>query len=339
MATTLERLLWKTLWVSFDLPEEELLLFGILKETPPGGLIFFRRHWNNTAELLSLLRNLLLHSREPPQTALDEEGGPVRRLPPDLPAFPSPEEWGNKDPQDLYRGAKELGLLLRSLGFSLNLAPVADSCPHRQVPPVLKGRLFKTQPEFSPPYIRAFVRGMKAGRVATCLKHFPNHGLVSEDSHEVLPRLELPYEEVKSTSFPPFYAGVVAGAECLMLAHILWTTLDPRKPLSVSERAVATVRTDLSFSGLILSDDLEMKALGGYRRDDLVIEAIASGVNGILFCKNLAPVIALVGEIISEIERSSALKERLRQTAYLHNRLQKPQIPDPSRLTLPQRTW
>lgn len=335
LGSELLRSVWKSLWVSFE-PDEFSLLQGLLRETPPGGIVFFRRHWDSREELISRMEGILRFVSEPPQTALDEEGGRVRRLPPDLPAFPSPEAWGRGDPRELERSAGELAFLLRSLGFSLNLAPVVDSSPD-EPSPLLRSRLFSPDPQKALPYIRAFIRGMRAGGIATCLKHFPNHGLVQEDSHEVLPRLDLPYDKVRESSFLPFRKGIEEGAEFLMMAHILWTPLDPSFPMSISSKAVDIVRKELNFQGMILTDDLEMGALKTYEREDLLIRAIASGVNGVLYCQRLERVLPLVDLLVHEVERSPALKRRIRENAERWRQLRRPSPPEGR--TIPLSGW
>jgi beta-N-acetylhexosaminidase len=270
-------------------------------------------------------------SLDPPQTAIDEEGGAVHRLPPDLPTFPSPESWGDKDPRELERVARRFASLLRGLGFSVNLAPVVDSCKG-EPSDLLKSRLFSPDPVMALPYIRAFIRGMRWGGMATCLKHFPNHGLVIEDSHKTLPQLDLDVEEVRQTSFLPFLEGVKERAEFLMLAHILWTPIDPRFPVSASRRAVEIVRKELEFSGIILTDDMEMGALKRYEREELLIRALVSGVNGVLYCGKLEGVLPLAEILIHEAERSSSLREYLKENTERWKRLKPPDLPNPEKI-------
>lgn len=326
MNSPLARTAFRSLWVSFQ-PQEQGLLLKILKETPPGGVIFFRRHFRSKEELIELLSAILKAAQAPLVTALDEEGGEVRRLPPDLPAFPAPRVWGGYPPQELERASALLGGLLRSLGFSLNLAPVVDSC-EGEPSPLLRTRLFHPDPEHALPYIRAFLQGMKSAGIATCLKHFPNHGLTREDSHETLPRITLPFDAVAPRSFLPFREGIGLGAETVMLAHLLWEAVDPRHPMSMSPRAVELLRKELAFPGVILSDDMDMEAMRSYPREDLLVEAIVNGVNGVLFCQALEPVLPAVELLIREGERSPALRRRLQENAERLRTLPPPQLPE-----------
>jgi len=316
-------LLHPSLWVSFSDEEEIPLLREILKKDPPGGIVLFRRHLPSLEETVSLLKKIQEWSGRKTQIAIDEEGGKVSRLPPPFPSFPSPREWEGKDPLLLESASESLACILKSLGFSLNLAPVVDEV---KVPsPLLQDRVFHPEGRYATPYIRAFIRGHKKHSVLVCLKHFPNHGLVEEDTHHAIGTIPFPKKEVEE-SWRGFRVGIEEGGEFVMLAHLLWKEVGDL-PTSVNEKVVKILRNDLHFQGMIIADDFTMKALDPFDRRELLLQGIAGGVNGFLFCGSLQETLTLVEDLYRETERSTVLRERLKETRERWNQLPPPSEP------------
>jgi beta-N-acetylhexosaminidase len=121
--------------------------------------------------------------------------------------------------------------------------------------------------------------------VAACGKHFPGHGDTSADSHLELPLVEQPPERLREVEFVPFRAAVEAGVATIMTAHVLVPSLDEEAPATLSKRIVSLLRDELRYEGVILSDDLEMKAIANqYTVPDAAVRAVAGGGDGVLVC-------------------------------------------------------
>jgi beta-N-acetylhexosaminidase len=122
--------------------------------------------------------------------------------------------------------------------------------------------------------------------VAACGKHFPGHGDTSVDSHLALPLVEHPPDRIRRVECVPFREAIRAGVAFIMTAHVLVPSIDENKPATLSPRIVRSMlREELAFPGVILSDDLEMKAIAAaYRVPDAAVEAIAAGCDALLIC-------------------------------------------------------
>ena len=151
----------------------------------------------------------------------------------------------------------------------------------------------------------AIVRGLQDNGVAACGKHFPGHGDTSVDSHLELPLVEHPPDRIRRVECVPFREAIRAGVAFIMTAHVLVPSLDEEKPATLSPRIVqALLREELGYDGVILSDDLEMKAIARtYAVPDAAVQAIAAGCDGLLICS---------GDIEAQAATLEALVQRSR---------------------------
>jgi beta-N-acetylhexosaminidase len=131
----------------------------------------------------------------------------------------------------------------------------------------------------------AIIRALQGEGIAACGKHFPGHGDTGTDSHLELPLVEHPPERLREVEFAPFRAAVEAGVATIMTAHVLVPSLDEEVPATLSKRIVGLLREELGYQGVILSDDLEMKAVAGrYTVPEAAVRAVAAGCDGVLIC-------------------------------------------------------
>src|SRR4029453_4636169 len=175
------------------------------------------------------------------------------------------------DVQLAERFARALASELRAVGITLDYAPVLDILTNPKNP-VIGDPALSAKAEDVSRLGTAIVRALQAEGVAACGKHFPGHGDTSTDSHLELPLLEHPIERLREVEFVPFKAAIEAQVAAIMTAHVFLPALDEERPATLSKRIVSgLLRDELAFNGLILSDDLEMKAVaaqyavpGGY---------------------------------------------------------------------------
>ncbi|MGM0818293.1 MAG: beta-N-acetylhexosaminidase [Actinomycetota bacterium] len=195
--------------------------------------------------------------------AVDEEGGRVARLGAvdaveRLPSARALADGG--DPAEVERLATELGTDLAGLGIDLNLAPVLD-VTGAAGGTVIGDRAYAADAERVARYGAAFAEGLRAGGVGAVGKHFPGHGRTTVDSHRTLPTVEASLEELRSTDLLAFRRAL-DHLDAVMTAHVVVTALDDELPASLSPAAHALLREDWGFDGLIVSDALEMGAIG-----------------------------------------------------------------------------
>jgi beta-N-acetylhexosaminidase len=133
---------------------------------------------------------------------------------------------------------------------------------------------------------RAIIMALEAEGIAACGKHFPGHGDTSTDSHHELPLIEHPPDRLYAIELVPFRAAIEAGVACIMTAHILIPALDEERPATLSPRIVnGLLKGELGYTGLVVSDDLEMRAISErYGIPDATVAAIAAGCDAVLMC-------------------------------------------------------
>ncbi|MBN2332926.1 MAG: beta-N-acetylhexosaminidase [Deltaproteobacteria bacterium] len=263
----------------------------VLSSAPPGGIILFSRNCP-TVEACKLLVGEIQelaarHGAAPLLIAIDQECGPVCRLREGFPEFPGAALLGEKNElADTASTAWKIGGCLKDLGVNLNLAPVADlACSGSAV---LAGRCFAADPGQVAAQVAAYIRGLQGSGIAACAKHFPGHGSVPGDSHTLLPTSDLSLESLQASHLQPFFAAIEANVKVIMTAHLQFTAIDPRWPVTFSRFFLNDLlRRRLGFSGVILSDDLDMAAVAG---DDLaatMVQGLSAGLDLVLWGRNM----------------------------------------------------
>ena len=272
--------------------ELELIRRGV------GGVVLFRRNVESPQQVAELSRTLKAATKTPLLVAIDQEGGRVQRLrAPYWTELPSMRRVGEIDAAGGLSGmngtaiAERLGRLvareLSACGIDYDYAPVldVDTNPNN---PVIADRSFSRDPARVARLGVAFAKGLEAGGVASCAKHFPGHGDTSQDSHKVLPRLAHDRERLWQVELVPFVAAARAGLASVMTAHVRFEAFD-RLPATLSPQALQLLRRDVGFQGACISDDLEMKAIAdSYGVVDGAELAISAGCDGVLVCHTLA---------------------------------------------------
>ncbi len=271
----------------------------------PGGVILFGRNIVNsdqTATLISDLKKLCEdETGVSPFVACDQEGGRVSRLPSDavaqrrdssekngLPQFPSSRKLADDgDEKRVKKTYAQMGLALKNLGFNLDFAPVLDLDTNSDNP-VIGDRSFGADPEKVTMMGRAAIQGLRSAGILTCAKHFPGHGDTSLDSHLNLPVDDRPAERFNRAELAPFRMAVTEDVEFIMTAHVMYPELDDKYPATLSRKILTDVlRAGMNYQGVIISDDMDMKAITGRYEDSEAAQlAMEAGVDHILSCRD-----------------------------------------------------
>src|SRR6476646_5533182 len=222
----------------------------------------------------------------PAWVSVDQEGGRVARLKAPFTEWPPMATLGRSgDLQLAELFARALAAELRAVGITLDYAPVLDIHTNPKNP-VIGDRALAEKAEDVARLGSAIVRALQGAGIAACGKHFPGHGDTSTDSHFELPLVEHPPDRIRRVEFVPFKAAIDAGVATIMTAHVLVPSLDEQRPASLSRRIVFDLlRDELHYEGVILSDDLEMKATAAqYAVPEAAVMAIEAGCDGVLIC-------------------------------------------------------
>jgi len=282
-----------------------------------GGVILFARNVSSPEQVAELNRQLKAAAPGRLLSSVDQEGGRVARLRAPWTLWPPMRQLGDLGDEALaHEVGRVLGVELKACGFDIDYAPVldVDSNPDN---PIIGDRSFSRDPERVGRIGAAMVRGLQALQVAACGKHFPGHGDTAQDSHLELPRLPHGLEQLRARELLPFRAAVAAGVETIMTAHVVFEALDPGVPATMSERAIdGLLRRELGFNGVVISDDLEMKAVHDrFPMQEVVERALNAGVDAFLACKELALQHEVVGHIVRAVESGRVARARVEQAA------------------------
>ena len=264
---------------------------SLAREFQLGGVTLFKRNIEAPEQVAELCHDLqALSSELPLWVAVDQEGGRVARLRSPFTEWPPMATLGRSGDDTLaYRFAAALAAELRAVGITLDYAPVLDIHTNPKNP-IIGDRALGEDADTVARLGAAVIRGLQDNGIAACGKHFPGHGDTSVDSHLVLPLVEHPPDRIRRVEGVPFREAIRNDVAFMMTAHILVPSLDEQKPATLSSTIVqGMLRNELGFEGVILSDDLEMKAIADtYTVPDAAVQAVAAGCDGVLVCRHLS---------------------------------------------------
>lgn len=285
----LRRRIGQLLVGSFSGPDVPVELGSLAREFDLGGVTLFGRLGNiETAEQVAGLafdaRSL---GRElPAWVGIDQEGGRVARLRSPFTEWPAMAVLGRSENEALTgRFARALAAELTAVGVSLDYAPVLDIYTNPKNS-VIGDRALGDRPEKVARLGRIIIEELQRSGVAACGKHFPGHGDTTADSHVELPIVEHPPDRLRAVEFVPFKAAIEANVAFIMTAHVLVTSIDEERPATLSRKIIFEIlREELGYHGVIVSDDLEMRAIAArYSPGEAAVAAISAGCDALLMC-------------------------------------------------------
>ena len=262
------------------------------REQNPWGLILFKRNCETPGQIKALttaFREAV--GRKDAPVFIDQEGGRVQRLGPPSNywrKYPAARAYGElyaKNPVAALRAARHVGRLMAEdlieVGITADCVPVLD-VPQAGSHDVIGNRAYSFQIEQVMALARAHVAGFVDGGVLPVMKHIPGHGRAEVDSHYNLPVVNAKRDELERVDFPPFAA--FADAPMAMTAHVIYTSIDKNAPATLSKKIIKSViRAQIGFRGLLITDDLSMKALSGTLAEKCT-NALSAGCDMLLHC-------------------------------------------------------
>jgi beta-N-acetylhexosaminidase len=262
---------------------------AFFREADPAGYILFRRNCGDRAQLRALTDSLReLHGREDLLVMIDQEGGRVARMqPPEWPAFPPAARFDalyDRAPISAIEAARAnaeaIGLALSEVGVTVDALPLLD-VRQEGANDVIGDRALGAEPMRVAALGEAVLDGLRRGGVTGIVKHMPGHGRVLVDSHKALPVVEASEEDLE-TDLAPFRK--LNWAPIGMTAHIVYTVWDDARPGTLSHYVVQRIiRERIGFDGLLMTDDIDMKALSGTPAEK-ACGAVEAGVDLVLDC-------------------------------------------------------
>jgi beta-N-acetylhexosaminidase len=315
----LEELAGSLFVAGFEGTEPPEAVVDLLASGTLSGVILFRRNIEEPRTLARMTGRILGAAPDglPPIVSIDQEGGRVQRFPSSWVSWPSAAELGATGDVDLIRKAGSLvGRQLAHLGINLDFAPVldVDSNPKN---PIIGSRAFSGDPERAGPLAMAFASGLLDSRVVPCGKHFPGHGDTYQDSHETLPLVAHDDERLRRVELAPF-RHAAPQLPMIMTAHVVYPAWDGEEPATLSETIVKEMlRRECGFGGVVVSDDLEMKAVAQrYPIEELAVRCVRAGVDLMLVCHRLELIDRARQRLVQEARRDEELFRRICESAH-----------------------
>ncbi len=245
-----------------------------------GGLILYDKNIRTPEQVAALTTELQKLAQTTPKgiplfIAIDQEGGKVARLRKGATIFPGNMALGATRSQKLAEKVGDItGIELTVLGINLNLAPVLDVNTHPENP-AIGVRSFGDSAQIVSQLGSAYIRGLQRQGVLATAKHFPGHGDTTADSYKELPLVANNRKRIDDVELAPFRAAIDAGVGAIMTAHVHYPELDIKFPATLSHTILNNLlRRELGFEGLIITDDLEMKAIA--EQHDIKQAAVAA---------------------------------------------------------------
>jgi beta-N-acetylhexosaminidase len=259
-----------------------------LGEGRRGGAIVFKRNVpGDPAQVAALAREIHAAAGEAPLLGIDQEGGRVARLGApflEVPPMQTLASWGDVALAEDIAGA--VGSELAALGFTIDFAPVLD-VNTRADNPAIGDRAFGGDPDTCARFGVAWVRGLQSAGLLACGKHFPGHGDSAKDSHVELPVVDRPRDHLERIDLAPFRAAAAAGVASMMTAHVVYPSIDPTLPATLSRAVCTELRERVGFHGMLISDDLEMRAIAArWSIEEAAVMAIEAGCDALLVCSS-----------------------------------------------------
>jgi beta-N-acetylhexosaminidase len=300
-------------------------LRSLAKDFDLGGVIFFARNVDSPEQVAELAREAQeLASELPLWVSVDQEGGRVARLRKPFTEWPPMITLGRSgDEQLAARFAKALAAELEAVGITLDYTPVLDVHTNPKNP-VIGDRALAERAEDVARLGRVIIETLQGRGIAACGKHFPGHGDTSTDSHFELPLIEHPPDRLEAVELIPFKAAIDANVASIMTAHILMPALDEERPATLSPAIVdGLLKKKLGYGGLVVSDDLEMKAISArYGMPEATVAAIAAGCDAVLMCGAAQePQMAALEAVIHAAEDGTLPPKRVEDALARHRRV------------------
>lgn len=277
-----------------------------LENYPVGGIVYFAKNLESQDQVKEMIDNSQKYSSIGLFVATDEEGGVVNRLMDTVGTTYIGSMYYYKDDGDetAYENAYTIANDMSALGFNLDFAPVADvwSNPDNTV---ISERAYSDDYAQAAELVGNAVKGFNDGGVMCTLKHFPGHGDTAEDSHYSSAYVHRTKEEIMADEMQPFRSGIEAGAEFVMVGHLIVPDID-EVPATLSYKiATGILRDELKFEGVVITDSFEMESIAdNYSVDDAVVMSVKAGMDMILQPKDMASAVNSIEQAVADGELS-----------------------------------
>lgn len=287
-----------------------------LNQYAVGGMIYFGQNILNKEQITEMLTSTNSKSKYPIFLAVDEEGGDVSRVANSSVEVTKVDDMAaigaGGDASQAFTAGETIGSYLKEIGFNLDFAPVAD-VTLEGTESALGNRAFGSDPQAVGEMVSNVVGGIEGTGVSACLKHFPGLGSTTDDTHEGRVEIAKTIEELRAADFVPFSAGIEAGADFVMVSHATATAIDDELPSSLSSKVITdTLRGELGFEGVVITDALDMTAITEYyTSEEAAVMALQAGADMLLMPEDFE---AAYNAVLAAVQDGTISEERINES-------------------------
>ena len=305
--------------MGFDALKPNDKITSLIRDYGVGAIVLFKRNVRDAAQLQKLCSDLQQIAKEaghaqPLLLGIDQENGLVTRIPPPVAAqMPGPMTIGaTGSPDAAYEVGKATSEMLRYFGINMNYAPVGD-INNEPLNPVIGVRSPGDDPEHVARFASACAKGLRENHVVPCMKHFPGHGDTATDSHFGLPVIDKSREDMEKMELIPFRRAVEENIEMIMTAHISMPNFAGSElPATLSSEALAMLRKDMNYDGVIMTDCLEMDGIRAtYGTVEGALMALQAGADNVMICHTYDVQTAAIDHVCKAIQDGEISQERI----------------------------
>ncbi|MBR5751066.1 MAG: hypothetical protein IKX84_01640 [Clostridia bacterium] len=318
MNNELKRKIGQMIMAGFPSPQVDEQAKKLVDDYMVGNFVLFKRNFESYRQTGRMCEGLSRLAYEKtglaPIISTDQEGGSTNRMNEGASLLPGAMAVTAADADGEFLG-ETCARILRSVGVNTDLAPVLD-VNSNPMNPIIGTRSYGDTTEKVKKYGLDELRGMKRGGLLATMKHFPGHGNVASDSHLTLPSNAAPKEELYGVDFEPFRAAVEAGADALMTCHVIFPSIDPDNPATVSKRIMTgLLREEMGFAGIAMTDCIEMNAICvTYGYGEGAVKAIEAGCDMLCISHTYEAVSAAAEAIYAAVESGRLSEERINES-------------------------
>lgn len=293
----------------------------LLKKIRVGGVILFKRNYENPAQTAEFCRHLqreaVADQDLPLFISIDQEGGRVLRLGPPFTPIPAPAEMADSanPEQTLRHYAQVTAEELKLVGININLSPVLD-VNLRGPEGLMASRCLGTDPELVSRLGRVYISELQRHGVMATAKHFPGIGDIELDPHHDLPVQPKDRPGLEAVELPPFQMAASLPVAAVMMTHTVYPALDGERPASLSPALITgLLRQEIGYPGLVITDDLEMGAIGNhYEIEEAVFEAFQAGADLQLICHDPDKIERAYHYLLKKLKQGRLAETRLQES-------------------------
>ena len=307
--------------VGFDGQNINENIKSLILDNHVGGVIFFSNNVESLEGVINLtneFKKINTSNKFPLFIAVDEEGGSVSRTPNEFLAIPSAQYIGAFDDENInYNIGKIIADELKQQGYNMDFAPSLDilSNPYNTV---IGDRSYGETSDIVSRLGIKTMEGIRDSSIVSVIKHFPGHGDTDVDSHYGLPLVEKSLAELKELELIPFENAIKAGADAIMISHILLTKIDSENPATMSKEVITNVlRENMEFDGVVITDDMTMGAIiENYDIGEASVKSINAGADIILVCHGYENELNVINSIKNAVKNNIISEERINESDY-----------------------